>query len=100
MTICIYPLDKVQGVMKGMPLDIIGLPALLHTEAIMVIHTQPTHTILVLPGIPTPMPLLEIIIENTQGTPSIPPLRRLYILEITQIPPAMQINMISQGVKP
>ena len=62
MTICIYPLDKVQGVMKGMTLYIIGLLAILHAEASMIIHTQTTHMILVLPGIPTPMPLLEIIL--------------------------------------
>ena len=56
------PLDKVQGVMKGKSLDIMGRPAHLHIEAIMVIHTLTTHTILVLLGIPTPMPLLEIIL--------------------------------------
>ena len=43
-------------------LYIIGLLAILHAEASMIIHTQTTHMILVLPGIPTPMPLLEIIL--------------------------------------
>ena len=62
MTIFTYPLDKVQVVMKGMTLYIIGLLAILHAEASMIIHTQTTHMILVLPGIPTPMPLLEIIL--------------------------------------
>ena len=98
-TKCIYPLE--QGVMKGKYLDIIGLPAHLHIEAIMV-HlptlTLTTHMILVLLGIPTPMPLLETITGNTQGTQSHLP-HRLYILEIPQIPPAVQRNMKSQGVK-
>ena len=98
MTICIYPLDKVQGVMKGMTLYIIGLLAILHAEASMIIHTQTTHMILVLPGIPTPMPLLEIILENTQGTPTVP-LLVSFILKITQIHLDMQIR-ICQGVKP
>ena len=99
MTIFTYPLDKVQVVMKGMTLYIIGLLAILHAEASMIIHTQTTHMILVLPGIPTPMPLLEIILENTQGTPTVPLLLVSFILKITQIHLDMQIR-ICQGVKP
>ena len=94
-----YPLE--QGVMKGKYLDIIGLPAHLHIEAIMVrllTHSLTTHMILVLLVIPTPIALIEIITGNTQGTHSHLP-HRLYILEITQIPPAVQRNMKSQGVK-
>ena len=84
--------------MDGKSLDIIGLPAHLHIEAIMVTHTLTTHTILVLLGIPTPMPLIETITGNTQGTQSHLP-HRLYILEIPQIPLAVQRNLKSQGVK-
>ena len=72
--------------------------SILHAEASMIIHTQTTHMILVLPGIPTPMPLLEIILENTQGTPTVPLLLVSFILKITQIHLDMQIR-ICQGVK-
>merc|ERR1711888_248563 len=56
----IYPLDKVQVVMKGMTLYIIGLLAILHAEASMIIHTRTTHMILVLPFFPS---FLNIIMQ-------------------------------------
>ena len=98
-TKCIHPLE--QGVMKGKYLDIIGLPAHLHIEAIMVhlpTHILTTHMILVPLVIPTPITLIEIITGNIQGTQSHLP-HRLYILEIPQIPLAVQRDLKSQGVK-